>query len=59
MHPNYIILKREKDIFQEVKTIFIYITFLKTYNYILKNQIRHLPRKERLDAVLSKISENF
>ena len=58
MHPNYVILRGEKEIFLEVKTIFIYITFLKPY-YILKNQIRHLPRKGRFDTAVSKISEKF
>ena len=59
MHPNDIILRGEKEIFLEVKTIFIYITFLKPYHYILKNQIRHLPRKGRFDTAFNKISENF
>ena len=59
MHLNYIILQGEKQIFLEVKTIFIYITFLKPYHYILKNQIRHLPRKGRFDTAISKISEKF
>ena len=59
MHPNYIILRGEKEIFLEIKTIFIYITFLKPYHYILKNQIRHLPRKGKFDTAISKISEKF
>ena len=52
-------MRGEKEIFLEVKTIFTYITFPKPYHYILKNQIRHLPRKERFDTTISKTSEKF
>ena len=57
MHPNYIILRGEKKIFLEVKNIFIYLTFMKPCHYILKNQIRHLPRERRFNTALSKLSE--
>ena len=32
---------------------------MKPYHYILKNQIRHLPRKGRFDTALAKYQKNF
>ena len=55
----YNIARREGNISYKRKNRFIYITFMKPYHYILKNQIRHLPRKGRLILQLAKYQKKI